>query len=140
MPKYSKEQLWELYKELPEELQEAIFSQKTADSIYDSCKKNGVEREEKISQISKNVGYVLIGLASPEEFKGILSKEIKLKKETAKKIYQKINDSVFFPVKGSLEKIYNIKIKIESKPENISLSKDIEKKPREKDIYREPIE
>jgi hypothetical protein len=99
-----------------------------------------VEKEEKISQVSENVGYVLIGLTSPEEFKEILSKEIKLKKETAEKIYQKINDLVFFPVKGSLEKIYNIKIKIESEPEDGLQSKDIEKKPRKKDAYREPVE
>ena len=139
MPKYSKEQLWKLYKELPEELKNAIFSEETADAIYDSCMENGVEEKEKISQVAENAGYVLLGLIAPEEFKKILSKEINIKKEVAEKIYQRIKIFVFVPVKTSLEKLYNIEIKSELKPKSVSVPKNIEKEIKEKDVYRELV-
>jgi len=139
MAKYPKEQLWELYKELPEKLKEAIFSEKTANNIYSSCKKNGLEDEEKISQISENVGYVLLGLIVPEEFKKILLKEIKLKKTTAEKIYQEITRFVFFPLKEEMEGLYKIKIEVGPESETVPLAEIPEKKPKKRDTYREPL-
>ena len=136
MSKYSKEQLWGLYRALPEELKQAIFSEKTADVIYNSCKKNGIEKDEKISQVAENTGYVLLGLINPQELKEIFLQEIKLKKDVAEKIYQDINSFVFFPLKEILEKLY--KIKIESK-KNTSPEKNVRKKPARKDIYKEPV-
>ena len=140
MPRYSKKQLWGLYKELPEELKKSIFSEKTAANIYNACKEADLKKDEKISQVAENVGYVLMGLVPPEEFKKILSKEIKLKKEAIEIIYRNINDLVFFPIKENLEKIYNIKIELKSSSRDVSRLKNIEEKLRKEDIYREPIE
>ena len=140
MAKYSKEQLWELYKELPEELKEAIFSEKTANNVYSNCKKNGLEDEEKISQISENVGYVLLGLIAPEEFKKILLKEVKLRKETAEKIYREIIRFVFFPLKKEIEGLYKIKIEVVPEPKDILSVKTPKKKSKKQDTYRELTE
>jgi hypothetical protein len=41
---YTKEQLWKLYEKLLEELKEAIFSEETANSIWDICSRNGIRR------------------------------------------------------------------------------------------------
>ncbi len=49
MLNYPKEQLWELYENLPKELQEAIFSSENADKIYDICTRNGDNKEDVIS-------------------------------------------------------------------------------------------
>jgi hypothetical protein len=117
MPKYSREELWGLYQELPKELQRAIFSEKTAEIIYNACKENGVEKTEDISFVAEQTGYVLIGLLSPDEFKKTLLQKFNIKREAGEKICQAINDFVFLPLRRLLEKIYDAEIKPQLKPE-----------------------
>jgi len=131
---YTQEQLWKIYENLPEELKTAIFSEETADTIDSVCKKNNLP-DEKISEVAKNVGYVLLGILPPSEFQNTLEKEVKLKKETAKRISQAITRLVFWSRKESLDILY--------KTEFVSPEKRVEqKKPeiKKEDIYREPIE
>ncbi len=111
MAKYSREKLWELYKELPDELKRVIFSEKTADYIRQICyDKAGLLKSEKTIQVAENTGYVLMGLLPPTEFKETLIKEVGLKEEEAKIVFSGINDFIFFPVKELLEKMYDEKI------------------------------
>ena len=58
---FSREQLWKLYEKLPPELREAIFSEETANNIWDICIRNGIE-DNRISEIAKYVGRVLLGV------------------------------------------------------------------------------
>ncbi len=139
MPKYSKEELWGLYDGLPTELKHAVFSEEIANNLYNIYKESAIEDEGKMSQISENVGYVFLGLIPPEKFKKILEREVGLKKNTREKIYQKINDSIFFPLKKWLDSLYGIKIKIEEKPKISQPKKPTEKKSTKKDVYREPL-
>ena len=83
--------------------------------------------------ILKLVGYVLFGLLPPNNFTDSIIKELKLDKEIAEKIYIEINAFVFFKVKNSLEKLYNIKI-AEGTEEEIKKITEID------DKYKEPIE
>ena len=142
---YTSEQLWKLYKNLPEELKEAVFSMETTNSIYDICARNEIE---KVKELAKLVGYVLIGVLPPDEFQENIKKELKLKEEKAKSVAQETYRFIFYPVKPLLEEIY----KIELKPA-VGLKKTTAEKlgatPRSKkessalpkeDIYREPIE
>lgn len=134
---YTREQLWKLYEKLPGELKEAIFSVGTADSIYDICERNEIEE---ISEVAKYAGYVLLGVLSPDEFEETIKKEIKLKKDKAKKVSQEINRFIFYPVKSSLEEIY--KAPITPPPAGPKVAPPPEEKPKvppEEDIYREPI-
>jgi len=139
---YSREQFWQLYEKLPQELKETIFSEETAENIFDICIRSGIENE-KISEIARYVGRVLLGILSPEEFQGILETELKLKKEKAKKIAQEINRFVFYPVKSSLEGFYKIEItpSAEVTPPSKITPPTEEKPPTppKKDVYREPI-
>ena len=147
MPKeYTKEQLWKLYEKLPEELKEATFSMKTADSIWDVCEKNEVEE---VSIVAKYAGYVLMGVLSPEDFQETIEKELGLEKEVAKKIAQEINRFIFYPVKPLLEELYKIEIIPPAKSATITPSPEEKPKappeekpkaPPEEDIYREPVE
>lgn len=135
---YPKEQLWALYEKLPEDLQEAIFSEKTADAIYNVCSKNGLEKET--PQVAKYAGYVLLGLLTPDEFQKTLQEELKLKEGLAKNVSSGISRFVFFPVKGSLEALYKIEIE---KPALTAKASQPEEKPMQrprKDLYREPVE
>jgi len=117
MPDYPKEQLWELYKDLPKNLQNALFSSEIGDNIYEICERNGVE-EKKASEISKNIGYVFLGLLPPSDFQKVLKKEIGLIPKTAENVSSEIERFIFLPLRKNLEPAPS----------------------KKKDKYREPIE
>ena len=141
MPReYTKEQLWKLYEKLPEELKEAVFAEETANNIDDICTRNGIE-DNRISEIARYTGRVLIGVLPPEDFQETLEKELKLEKDLAKKVSQEINRFIFYPVKASLEELYKIETAPPAKPTGITPPPE-EKPPVPpgEDIYRESIE
>ncbi len=135
---YPPEQLWPLYEKLPDELKEAIFSEKTAETIYDVCVRNGL-KEKEISEIAKLTGYVFLGLLPLDEFEKTLQQELKLKEEVAKKTTLEIVRFIFFPVKESLEALYKIDIEKPVLVPKVTETPTMPEKPK-KDIYREPIE
>ncbi|MFQ6049462.1 MAG: hypothetical protein ACE5J0_00235 [Candidatus Paceibacterales bacterium] len=140
MPKeYTREQFWKLYKKLPQELKEAVFSEETAENIWDVCSRNGIE-DERVPEIARYTGRVLLGIIPPDEFQKTLEKELKLEKGVAKKVAQEINRFIFFPVKNSLEELYKIEI---TPPAKMKVAPPPEERPAEpvkEDVYREPIE
>lgn len=144
--KYTKEQFWKLYEKLPQELKDALFSEETGNYIYETCKKNGIE--DKLGEVVESVGQVLLGVLPIENFQENLEKELKLKKEVAKKVFQEINRFIFFPLKESLTALYGTEIIPTAKPSTLPPEVPSEEaKPEEKptplekpDIYREPIE
>jgi len=147
--KYTPQQFWELYKKLPEDLQDALFADKTTDEIYDICERNGVL--DSLEQIVEHVGYVLLGVLPPADFQETLEKELNLEKDKAKKVSQEINRFVFYPVKANLESLY--KIEITPPPTGVRTALPTEEMtpsfkekrgekpltPSAKDVYREPI-
>ena len=144
MPNYTKEQFWKLYEKLPEELKDAIFSEETADNIYEICNRNEIE-DEKISKIAKYTGRVLLGVLLPNEFQETLEKKVGLTKNKASKISQEINRFVFYPVKESLASIHKIEDFGSAKPltpkqSEIPPSEEKKQESQKSDIYREPIE
>ena len=142
-----KEQLWKLFKKLPTELQDAIFSEKTTDTIGDVCERNKVPGN-KMTDVAEYIGKVLMGLLPPGEFEKALVKEIKLRPEVAKGVAFAINRFIFFPEKEALSKVYEIEIVPPSRPkEAVGLEekekpfpKDGERMPKIADTYRETIE
>ncbi|TSC75912.1 MAG: hypothetical protein G01um101430_82 [Parcubacteria group bacterium Gr01-1014_30] len=129
---YPTEQLWILYEKLPEELKEAIFSERTAESIHNICERNGLQ--EKTPQVAKYAGYVLLGLLSPDEFQQVLRKDLKLKDDETKQVAREIGRFVLFPVKSSLEALYG------EKPAEKPVSKKTTAEKETVDIYREMID
>lgn len=144
MPNYTKEQLWELYKNLPEDLQKATFSDEVAQNIQETCNNNGITEDEVISEIAKNIGYVFLGLLPPDELSYVLEKNLKIEKSKSEEIASEITRFVFLPLRPSLEALYQTKIKPSVKP-GANLTKpvgvpQIKKQPKKKDVYREAIE
>jgi len=132
----TREQFWEIYKNLPKELQDAIFSEKTADIISTACSNSGV-KDGRTPAIAKQVGNVLLGKLPIHEFKLTLDLDIDLEPSQAQNIYSVINSQVFEPVKPQLQEISapGWKPKIEDAPaENIT-----ETVGTETDAYEEPI-
>lgn len=132
MKEYSKEQLWELYKELPEDLQKAIFSEEIGNVIREICLKNDVTDENQCALILKYTGYVFLGLLSPNELLNIFEREIEIEKILAEKISKDINNKVFLNLKESINGLYNIELR-EEIIEEVKKIKKIDK-------YKEPIE
>ena len=135
--RHTKEQLWELYKKSPEEIKDVVFSEKTADSIYAVCEKNDIDDVSKLMEYVQNV---LLGLLAPDDFQETLEKEIGINTGTAKRVVTEIYRYVFYPVKESLEKIYQMeiaplaKMKVTPPP-----SERPPAPPKKEDVYREPI-
>ena len=136
---YSQEHLWKLYEVLPKELQEAIFSVHTADTISEIGKRNNL-KESQISEIAKYVGYTLLGILPPEDFLQVIKDKINLSDEEAKKINNEIYRFIFFPLKNILELIYGQKEGVEKKESKEKVFKTKEVKEKSKDVYREPID
>lgn len=141
MPKeYSKEEIWKLYEKISPELKEAIFSEETAESIWDICSRNRIE-DERISEIARYTGRVLLGILPPDDFQETLEKELKLEKSVAKRAAQEINRFIFYPVKPLLEELYKIEITPPAKPTGITPPPEEKPTaPSGKDVYRESVE
>lgn len=141
--KYTPEQFWKLYKKLPQELKDALFAEETGNDIYEICEKNNILNQHK--EILVLVSRVLLGTLPPKEFEPMLKKELKLTKETTKKVSQEINRFIFYPVRPLLEELYRIEITPVSleKPGLVDKTPAPEKEestsPR-KDTYRETLE
>ncbi|MDP2665011.1 MAG: hypothetical protein Q8O97_03690 [bacterium] len=145
---YSQEQLWKLYEKLPEELKEKVFSQETADYIFDICERNQIEEVPKVSYY---VGLVLLGVLLPEDLQKALEGELRVKKTVAKSTATEINRFVFYPVKPVLEQLHKMEIEVSAKvttPEPpttetetpLPTEQEPEKKQGGPDSYRESIE
>jgi hypothetical protein len=101
----SKEQFWEIYETLPVELQDAIFSGKTAEIIFNACVDNGVE-DERISKVAGYVGDILLGLLAPEQLQPSLELDLDLEPKAAENISQTVYGSILEPVRDQLAKLH----------------------------------
>jgi hypothetical protein len=146
---YSQEKLWKLFEQLPQELKETVFSKQTAESVVEVCSANGIE-DERISEIARYTGRVLMGILPLDEFETTIKKELKLTTEEAKKIAQEINRFVFYPVRSALEQLYQTEIAPPVKgaasfsdltpPVETTPSVEEKKSSSSEDVYREPVE
>ncbi|MFH1894443.1 MAG: hypothetical protein ABH813_00865 [Patescibacteria group bacterium] len=138
---YTPDQFWKLYENLKPELREAIFSEDSAINILEICLKNGVA-EDKISEVARYTGRVLLGVLPPIDFQKTLEQELGIGQETAKKIAQEINRMIFYPVKPALEELYNTGFASPNRPTAPTTAESAEQSvpQRGEDNYREPIE
>lgn len=137
---YTKEEMWDIYEKLPEDLQEAVFSPKTAEHIRNGCKRSDIE-EDKVPEVASFTGHVLMGLLTPTEFKKRLREEVNLTEKQVKNLYREINRFVFMPVRETLSALYGVEIEPTKKPESLEETETSrDKKSPSEDKYREPIE
>ena len=133
MEKISQDKLWAIYKTLPDNLKDAIFSEDTADAIWNICKLHDVD---KTSGVAKIVGQVLMGLLPPKMLTETLQDKLALNEDIAKKIGMEIEHFVFNAVKNELDALY------EGENENTKQERIEEKLEQQKksDTYRESLE
>ena len=142
---YTREQLNQLYKNLPVDIKELMCAEETNDAILKILDDNQVP-DEQYSMISNLIRNTLFGLLPPGEFVSALKKEVGLDKDLAKKIGQEINRFIFFPVKESLNSLYKIETPSEQEmlstvqKETASVPEPPTEKSLKSDAYREPLE
>ncbi len=102
---YTKEQLLEMYRKLPHDLQDAIFSVDTAEAIRAIGEKNKL-MIDKIGELADETGLVMLGLSSPSQFIPHLSERLGVSRELAKTIGQEINEKIFLAIRESLKKVH----------------------------------
>lgn len=152
MPEYTKEQLWKMYESLPKELKEAIFSVETANDIRIICLKAGLEKE-RISEVAKLTGDVLLGILLPEDFQKELENQVKIEETLTQRLDRDINRLIFYPYKKFLDELQNKKVKplereakeknipnIKTAKEEIKESTENQKTSLKQDTYRESID
>ncbi len=101
MPKFEFSKLEERYKEIPDEVRDAISSVELAKKLQEI----GLAHHLHIDQIEilgENTGLVMLGLLSPTKFNESIREDLNLDPETANKITGEINQHIFLPIRDHL--------------------------------------
>jgi len=104
----TKEQLKESYKNLPQDVRNAIFSIDTANVL----RQIGDEKKmmiDKIGELADETGLVLLGFTHPSQFVSHLSERLGIEKSIAKEIAEEVNTKIFFPIRENLKKIHGLR-------------------------------
>lgn len=104
----TRDQLWQLYEKLPEDLKEAIFSAEVADRNGDLAEKYGFHDE--VSTFAALVGDVLLGILPPKQFNERLRKELGLEPKVADALFQDAQQLIFEPLQEGLDLLYKNQI------------------------------
>ena len=136
MEELSRDELWAIYETLPDSLKDAIFSEDTADAIWNICRLYDIKETPKVAKV---MGRVLMGLLPPTMLTTALIAEAEIDKETAKKASMELEHFILNPVKNDLDKLYE-ESENKQKQEEKEKNQTREEKGETKDAYREPIE
>ncbi len=107
MENFTDEQILEMYKNLPEDLKEAIFSVEMTEAV----KRIGGKYQlhiDKVGALGNETGMVMLGVTHPKDFILNLSKRLEVVQETARKIAEEVNAQIFAKVRESLKKIHGV--------------------------------
>ena len=98
--------LEEKYRSIPDDVRKAISSTEVSEklkSIVDKYKLQFDEGEE----LTKEIGYVMLGLKSPDYFVRNIQNATNLNQGQAKKIVKDVNEMIFKNIKESLREIHD---------------------------------
>jgi len=105
--KYTKEQLWNKFDNLPEKVKDIILAPKTIEILDTIVKENGVPVERGL-KLARYVDLVLAGIVPITLFRETLEEELQIDQERARKIAMEIRDKIFMQIKDELRKIHGL--------------------------------
>lgn len=111
----SQNQLFTRWDAVPENLRDAVFSEANSDFIWKSCEDEHIP-DEKIYDVAKITGYVLMGFLHPEDLAGEIKERLGVDVRTANDVAQAINGRIFGPLRADIDKIYSPLSKLETTP------------------------
>lgn len=103
---YTSQQLRKIYKELPEDIKEAIDNIDATYVIDEVGKKFNLHLDQ-ISKLGEETGFVLLGVADPMEFVSNISEKLGIDKNIASQIVGEINEKIFVDIKESLREVHS---------------------------------
>jgi len=122
--------LEEKYRSVPDNVREAISSTEVNRKLQDIVNKYKLQFDEG-EELTKEIGYVMLGLKKPNDFLKNVQKATDLNKETAKKIVEDVNNIILKDIKHSLR---------ENSPENKINLEDVDNiKPEKEQIIRDEL-
>lgn len=122
---YTKEELIEIYRGLPEEVKDALFSPETTD-IFDAIKEKQHLTDEQREIMSVYTGFLMMGILPPEKYVPTLITKMGIEREKVASIAQTINRDLFNPIKDILKSVHaGQKSGVVDKPEVISVQKAV---------------
>ncbi len=104
MADYTNEQLIEMYHKLPKDVQEAILSVDTSNTIREIGEKHKL-MIDKIGDLADETGLVMLGLTHPGQYVSHLIERLGIDREAAQEITEEVNNRILFPIRDSLRKI-----------------------------------
>jgi len=102
---YSKEQLYEIYRGLPEEIQDVMASMNSTYTIRTIGQKYGLHID-KIGELSDEIGLTMLGLTKSDDFLVHIKNRLQLDQTTAEQITREVNEQIFLPIRESLMKLH----------------------------------
>ncbi|MCH7882798.1 hypothetical protein IIA95_00025 [Patescibacteria group bacterium] len=95
------------FKELPQDLRDAIFSVDTADIIQAIAKRHNLPID-KMGELADEVGLLILGTTRPKDFVSHLARRLDADIEKARKIAEEVNTQIFAKIKESLKKVHTL--------------------------------
>lgn len=105
MAQLSQTELSKKLQALSPELREALFSENTANNVFEIAKKHGL-LVDKMGEMSSEIGNLMLGVTHPDEFVGNLAERLQVDKTKAKAIADDINREIFTPVRQHLRAMF----------------------------------
>lgn len=106
---YTREQLEEQYRKLPEVLKNALLGVEVAERIYAIGTRAGFTMEE-IGVVAEETGFIILGLDHPQKFIEKLSLRLK-DRERARSVALEINEQIFMPLREALKSAHGMEFK-----------------------------
>lgn len=101
----SPDQALERWDTLPIVLREALYFEPNSDFLWKTCEAENIP-DEKIYDVAKVAGYVLMGFLHPEDLAGELKEQLGLDPKLCASIADAINQRVFAPLRQDIDKVY----------------------------------
>jgi len=103
---YTKEQLFQKYLAIPDDVKDAMDSIELIDTLDDITSKYKLHIDQR-GKLANEVGLFLLGATRSTDFLSHIQTCTGLPVETAGEIVKELNTKIFFPIRESLEKINN---------------------------------
>lgn len=101
---YTKEQLRERYRKIPDELQEAFDSIETVQAIQTIGKKYNLHIDQ-LGKISDEIGLVILGLSKPKDFTLNIKNKAGIPEDMANLVTYDVNQTIIVKIRNALQQL-----------------------------------